>query len=91
MPLLHTFFRLIPVFLIPVCLISAWALILLMAWSLFAAVQDSYRNAKRMHQVPCSQCRFFTGSYYLKCPVHPSRALSEAAIDCPDYEAIKTL
>lgn len=36
--------------------------------------------------MPCSRCAFFTGSYHLKCTVHPCKALSEEAIGCLDYE-----
>ena len=45
---------------------------------------------KRLHQIPCSNCAFFTGDYRLKCPVHPHEALSEEAIGCFDYESIST-
>jgi RNA polymerase subunit RPABC4/transcription elongation factor Spt4 len=38
-----------------------------------------------MRQIPCSNCQFFVDSRYLKCPVHPKIALSEAAIGCDDY------
>ena len=38
-----------------------------------------------MHQIPCSNCQFFTGDYQLKCALHPNTALSEEAIDCSDF------
>lgn len=72
--------------LVPFCFICAWAIVLLVVWNVWAAIQDSMNNAKRMHQIPCADCRFFTGSYQLKCSVHPTKALSDEAIDCPDYE-----
>jgi hypothetical protein len=43
---------------------------------------------QRLHQIPCSRCRFFSSSPYLKCPVQPTIALSEQAIDCRDYETL---
>jgi hypothetical protein len=55
------------------------------------AVQDGIARLKRLHQVPCSRCAFFTDSYYLKCTVHPCKALSEEAINCLDYEPAKAL
>jgi hypothetical protein len=72
--------------LVPICFVSAWAIALLTVCSLWSAVRDTAAQAQQMHQIPCSTCRFFTSSHHLKCTVHPSRALTEAAIDCPDYE-----
>lgn len=54
------------------------------------AVQDGVRELRRLHQVPCSQCVFFTGDYRLKCTVHPCKALTKAAIGCMDYETRTT-
>jgi len=42
---------------------------------------------KRLHQIPCNQCTFFTGDYRLKCTVNPDMALTESALNCSDYEA----
>ncbi|WP_348251226.1 hypothetical protein [Leptolyngbya subtilissima] len=39
-----------------------------------------------MHKIPCAECRYFTNDHRLKCPIHPKIALSESAIDCPDFE-----
>ncbi|NJR69347.1 MAG: hypothetical protein HC771_12300 [Synechococcales cyanobacterium CRU_2_2] len=36
--------------------------------------------------MPCSNCRYFTGDYRLKCTVNPYVALSEEAIGCRDFE-----
>jgi hypothetical protein len=49
-------------------------------------MQDGMARLRRLHQVPCSRCAYFTGEYRLKCAVHPCRALSELAIGCTDYE-----
>ncbi|MGF1495819.1 MAG: hypothetical protein ACFB8W_03195 [Elainellaceae cyanobacterium] len=75
-------------FLIPVCFIAAWCLVFLLGWSVWSAFRDGLSRAKQMHRVPCSNCQYFTGDYHLKCPVRPSIALSEAAINCPDFEAL---
>lgn len=37
---------------------------------------------KKLHQVPCNRCIYFTGDYRLKCTVNPLMALSEETIDC---------
>jgi hypothetical protein len=72
----------------PVCFVSAWGIVLLISWNIWAALRDGIRNAKKMHQIPCANCRFFTKNYHLKCPVHPQEALSQEAIHCLDYEPI---
>lgn len=73
-------------FVTPICFISAWAIVFFIAWSLAVALRDGVANTKQLHRIPCSNCQFFTANYHLKCPVHPSEALSEAAINCPDYD-----
>jgi hypothetical protein len=70
------------------CLITAWAIIICFGWSIFLATKNGIYNVKRLHRIPCSECRFFTGVYQLKCPVHPKIALTEEAINCSDYDYI---
>ena len=77
-------------FLVPLCFLSAWALVVLVLWSLWSATRDTVKQTQRMHQIPCADCQFFTSDYHLKCTVHPSTALTEDAIDCMDFEARKT-
>ena len=57
----------------------------LCGWSLFSMIRDAIAQARTMHQIPCTKCRFFTGDYRLKCTVNPSVANTEQAIDCSDY------
>lgn len=71
---------------VPFCCFCVWTLMALFLWSLWVATRDGVKRLKRLHQIPCAHCQFFTGNYCLKCTVHPSIALSEAAIDCPDYQ-----
>jgi hypothetical protein len=85
--LLYWFIQIIQPVLTPICLIVAWSILFLGAWSVFAALRDGVENVKQLHRIPCADCQFFTNSYYLKCPVHPSMALSEEAINCRDYQA----
>lgn len=73
--------------LVPLCFVLAWTMMGMMIWGIWTAVRDSFQRAHRMHQIPCAQCRYFSGDYLLKCPVHPREALSEAAISCPDFES----
>ena len=74
-------------FLVPICFVVAWGLMFLTIWNVGAAIAQTIKRAKIMHQIPCANCSFFTGDYRLKCPVQPTIALSEKAIDCPDYES----
>jgi hypothetical protein len=85
--LLYGLIRTIQPFLTPICFVMAWGIILILGWSILAALRDGVEQVKHLHQIPCANCQFFTNSYYLKCPVHPSMALSEEAIGCRDYKA----
>lgn len=73
-------------FLVPVCFFCAWTLIILIVVNLWTAFQDGVTTSRRLHQIPCTGCQFFTGDYRLKCTVQPAIANSEAAIDCLDYQ-----
>lgn len=70
----------------PICFFCAWALILLVAWSIWTPIRDGVKTGQKMHQIPCVNCRYFTGDYRLKCTVQPSIASTEEAIDCIDYQ-----
>jgi len=85
LPMLYSLIQAIHPFLVPVCFVCAWGLIFLVSSSMVRMIAASVQQAKRMHQIPCANCVFFTGDYHLKCPVHPKLALSEEAIDCNDY------
>ncbi|OLP19412.1 hypothetical protein BST81_05770 [Leptolyngbya sp. 'hensonii'] len=84
--LLHTLLHLIQSVLVPFCLVMAWVFSLLLTWSLVAATKNGIAQARKLHQIPCAHCQFFTRDYRLKCTVHPTTALSEAAIGCLDYQ-----
>ena len=49
--------------------------------------QVGVKNLQKLHQIPCSNCAYFTGDYRLKCPLHPMTALSEDAIACRDFQS----
>lgn len=59
----------------------------MLGWSLWSAIRDTTDRAKKMHQIPCSNCQFFTNDYRLKCPVNPFSANTEQAINCADYRS----
>lgn len=64
---------------------TTWLLIFLFIFNISSAANKGITTVKRLHQIPCSKCQFFTGNYVLKCPVHPKIALTEEAINCSDY------
>lgn len=68
-----------------VCFVTAWALLAIFLSSTWVAARDGIARVKRLHQIPCSGCQFFTGEYTLKCTIHPISALTEEAIDCSDF------
>lgn len=72
--------------LVPLCVVIAWGLVGITVWQLVALTRDGLERVKIMHQIPCANCRYFTHSPLLKCPLHPKTALSEEAIGCGDYE-----
>lgn len=52
------------------------------------ATREGMGQLKRMHSIPCNHCVYFTGCHYLKCTVHPCRALTEDAVECLDFEPV---
>lgn len=79
--------QLIQSVLVPICFGVAWLLVGILFWSMWTAVRDVVSDAKQMHEIPCANCKFFTNTHFLKCPVHPIAAGSTAAINCPDYQS----
>ena len=41
--------------------VGGYSLLGLVGWSLISFVMDIMATAKRMHQIPCTKCRFFHG------------------------------
>lgn len=69
----------------PLYFIGSWLLFLMLISNIFRAIADTISRAKKMHQIPCSKCKYFTNNYRLKCTIKPNLANTEAAISCPDY------
>jgi hypothetical protein len=68
------------------CPIMIWIVLMSFFLSLMVALEDAIKQLRRMHQIPCSRCQYYTGSTYLKCPIHPLSACSEEVIQCRDFE-----
>lgn len=86
---LYVLIKAIEPFLVPICFLSAWAIMLMLLGNFLAAVRSSHQRAKVMHQIPCANCAYFTNDHRLKCPLHPMTASSEEAIGCSDYESTR--
>ncbi len=65
--------------------VVTWSMLLFFVFSALSSTKQGIETIKTLHQIPCSKCAFFTGSYQLKCTVNPKTALTEEAIGCSDY------
>lgn len=71
-----------------ICPLLIGIILLAFLWSLIVATKDGVKYLQKLHQIPCDRCQYYTGTHYLKCPVHPMTALSEDAIGCRSFESI---
>lgn len=71
-----------------ICPMAIGTILGMFTLSAYSALRDGIERIRRLHQIPCTGCAFFTGNYRLKCTVHPVKALSEEAIGCLDYEPL---
>jgi hypothetical protein len=69
------------------CPVLIWLVLLGFFLAMCLAIQDGFSRLKRLHQIPCNRCAFYTGEYRLKCTVNPCQAFTENAIACRDWEA----
>ncbi len=68
------------------CPLAIWLILIFFFTAICFATRSSILQLRRLHQIPCNHCVFYTGDYRLKCTVRPCEAFSEAAISCMDYE-----
>ncbi|NEO30004.1 MAG: hypothetical protein F6K36_06045 [Symploca sp. SIO3C6] len=68
------------------CPLSLLALLVGFLYAVGVAWRESCVRLKQLHSIPCDRCVYFTGCHYLKCTVHPCKALTEDAVDCLDFE-----
>lgn len=80
------FFQLTQAMIVYLCPVLICVGLISFAVAICVAVHDGVRRLRRLHQIPCSRCAYFTQNYHLKCTVHPCKALSEDAIGCLDFE-----
>jgi hypothetical protein len=58
----------------------------LFLWSVSVALREGVAQIKRLAQIPCSDCDFFTYGYRLKSTVRPCVACPYKAIGFTDFE-----
>jgi hypothetical protein len=67
--------------------ICLWILIMIgFSFSALLALKQGASEVKKLHQIPCYNCDFFTNDHRLKCTVNPIMACTEDAICCRDFE-----
>lgn len=67
-----------------ICLLVV--MMLCFSLSVVRAFKQGTEQLRRLHQIPCHNCDFFTNDFRLKCTVHPMKACTEDAISCIDFE-----
>jgi hypothetical protein len=65
--------------------LCAWGLTLMVGMTFYQTSRKSIDSMRKLHKIPCSHCKYFTNSYYVKCTVNPYKASTELAIDCRDF------
>ncbi|AFY33265.1 hypothetical protein [Calothrix sp. PCC 7507] len=68
------------------CLLCAWTITIGLILSMWLTLKKGINFIKKLHQIPCHACEYFTNDHRLKCTVHPIKACSEQAINCIDFE-----
>lgn len=74
-------------FIVPLCFLAIWAIAVSTVLDLPKRNQSAKLPFKSFKRLPCRNCEFFSSNPYLKCAIHPSAAMTEHAMNCPDYRA----
>lgn len=48
-------------------------------------LRDRFFSVSKYKKIPCVNCRFFCNNPYLRCALHPDKALTTKAVNCLDY------
>jgi hypothetical protein len=68
------------------CIVCAWTIVISCIWSVFLTLKKGRNYLTMLHEIPCHNCEYFTNDHRLKCTVHPTKACSEQALNCIDFE-----
>ncbi|AUC60367.1 hypothetical protein AA637_03950 [Cyanobacterium sp. HL-69] len=85
LPIITRFLEDYYVYLKPLYFVGAWLLLFLLVASILRGVRDAVKRSQAMHEIPCTNCQYFTNDYRLKCTIQPNIANTELAKDCPDF------
>ncbi|MEQ9232833.1 hypothetical protein [Coleofasciculus sp. E2-BRE-01] len=66
-------------------MVMAWVVLILVRSNVLKSFRNRLTPIKRLHQVPCLNCKYFKNDPYLKCAVNPCTVLTEEAANCSDY------
>ncbi|MEC4816105.1 MAG: hypothetical protein SAK29_22960 [Scytonema sp. PMC 1069.18] len=72
-------------FLLPFSLITFWLLIAFKLLNTLNSANNKIATFNILTKVPCRNCQYFANNPFLKCAVRPDTALTEEAMNCPDY------
>ena len=64
------------------CAFCAWAIVIFSTISFCLMLNKGTKHLKKLHDIPCSSCDFFTNDYRLNSTIHPYKACIEEAIGC---------
>ena len=66
--------------------IALWSIIGgFITWKILQGANQGINYLKKLHQIPCANCVYFTGDHRLKCTVEPVKAMTENALACKDF------
>lgn len=85
LPIITHFLEDYYMYLKPLYFLGAWLLLFLLVGGFFRGVKDTVSRGRKMHEIPCTHCQYFTNDYRLKCTIQPNIANTELARDCPDF------
>ena len=69
-------------------IVSIIAVMTAIAVSTYACISKERQKSQRRATTPkalCHSCEYFNNNLYLNCALHPSKVLTESAVDCVDY------
>ena len=72
-----------------ICFVTVWAIIIYVIPGIAKILRNVKITSKHLKEVPCRNCQFFAENPYLQCAIHPATALTEQALNCPDYQLKK--
>ncbi|MGY6529210.1 MAG: hypothetical protein ACXITR_04720 [Cyanobacterium sp.] len=85
LPIITHFLEDYYLYLKPFYFVGAWLLLFVLTRSLVGGVKAAVKRGQEMHEIPCTNCQYFTNDYRLKCTIQPNIANTELAKDCPDF------